>query len=76
MESREIFAIEHYNGEQYDDAVYTITGVYEKLELAEADVKKLQIAHDEAMKEYIDDGYVWLPNQDESWKIIPITYHY
>lgn len=77
MTQKEIFVIFYNNGESYDDhwsGVNEHLGAFETRELAEEEIKKLQIAHDFRVKEEIAQGYTFPSHEKESWKVISIKY--
>lgn len=78
MNTIQVFAIEYWNGETHDDAwsgILASSGIFATRELAEEEIKKLQIYRDHRMREEIESGYVFPNNENETWKVVPIDFH-
>jgi len=78
MKTIQVFAIEYWNGEDYDDhwsGILVSSGIFATEELAEKEIKRLQIEHDHRIKEEIEEGYVFPSNEKETWKVVPIDFH-
>lgn len=78
MKTIQVFAIQYWNGETHDDAwsgILASSGIFATRELAEEEIKKLQIYHDYRIREEIAQGYVFPNNESETWEVVTIDFH-
>jgi len=73
-----LYVIEYWNGESYNDAwsgILVDEECFSDAQMAENRIKQLQIDRELHIADEIAQGYMYFPEEQATWKVVPITLH-